>query len=117
MPRENEWDARWWSPIINAEHLAMRERAGIVDLTAFSIFDVADLLRLRPGSAHRVAVDVPRSAGSVYTPVLDDRGLRATCTVMRARPDDHPTAFTGGAARQPDRKGFADRMPATGSRR
>jgi hypothetical protein len=27
MPREHEWDARWWSPIINAEHLAMRDRA------------------------------------------------------------------------------------------
>ncbi|TMD18521.1 MAG: FAD-dependent oxidoreductase, partial [Chloroflexi bacterium] len=24
MPRRYEWDARWWSPIINAEHLAMR---------------------------------------------------------------------------------------------
>src|SRR5262245_63527276 len=23
--REAEWDARWWSPIINAEHLAMRD--------------------------------------------------------------------------------------------
>ena len=22
MPREHEWDSRWWSPIINAEHLA-----------------------------------------------------------------------------------------------
>ena len=21
MPREHEWDSRWWSPIINAEHL------------------------------------------------------------------------------------------------
>ncbi len=21
MPREHEWDARWWSPIVNAEHL------------------------------------------------------------------------------------------------
>ena len=28
LPREHEWDSRWWSPIINAEHLAMRERAG-----------------------------------------------------------------------------------------
>ena len=36
----HEWDARWWSPIINAEHLAMRERAGIFDLSAFAIFDV-----------------------------------------------------------------------------
>ena len=40
MPREHEWDSRWWSPIINAEHLAMRERAGIVDLSAFAIFDI-----------------------------------------------------------------------------
>ena len=38
--REAEWDSRWWSPIINAEHLAMRDRAAIFDLTAFCIFDV-----------------------------------------------------------------------------
>ena len=35
MPREAEWESRWWSPIINAEHLQMRETAGIVDLSAF----------------------------------------------------------------------------------
>ena len=29
MPREHEWDSRWWSPIINAEHLRMREAAGV----------------------------------------------------------------------------------------
>ena len=40
MPREHEWDSRWWSPIINAEHLRMRESAGIIDLSAFAIFDV-----------------------------------------------------------------------------
>ncbi len=38
--REAEWDSRWWSPIINAEHLAMRDRAGMFDLTAFCVFDV-----------------------------------------------------------------------------
>ena len=38
--REAEWDARWWSPIINAEHLAMRDRAGMVDLSAFAVFDI-----------------------------------------------------------------------------
>ena len=38
--RPNEWDARWWSPIINAEHLAMRDRVGMVDLSAFAVFDV-----------------------------------------------------------------------------
>src|SRR3954453_10011289 len=38
--RDAEWDSRWWSPIINAEHLAMRDRAAMFDLTAFCIFDV-----------------------------------------------------------------------------
>src|SRR5690242_5426510 len=38
--REAEWESRWWSPIINAEHLAMRDRAAMFDLTAFCIFDV-----------------------------------------------------------------------------
>ncbi len=40
MPREHEWDARWWSPIINAEHLRMREAAGVIDLSAFQILDI-----------------------------------------------------------------------------
>src|SRR5205807_1215 len=47
--REAEWDARWWSPIINAEHLAMRDRAGMVDLSAFTIFDI-----LGPGALDAV---------------------------------------------------------------
>ena len=65
MPREHEWDSRWWSPIINAEHLAMRDRAGIVDLSAFAIFDVVG-----PGALDAVqsivrrAVRRRRSAGS-----------------------------------------------------
>ena len=41
MPREHEWDSRWWSPIINAKHLRMREAAGVIDLSAFQIFDIA----------------------------------------------------------------------------
>ena len=35
MPREAEWDSRWWSPIVNAEHLAMRDRVAMIDLSAF----------------------------------------------------------------------------------
>ena len=56
MPREHEWDARWWSPIINAEHLAMRDRAGIVDLSAFAIFDVVG-----PGALDAVQGDLRRA--------------------------------------------------------
>ena len=49
MPREHEWDARWWSPIINAEHLRMREAAGVIDLSAFQILDITGP-RVRPRS-------------------------------------------------------------------
>ena len=46
--REAEWESRWWSPIINAEHLAMRDRAAMIDLTR-----VRDLRRHRAGRARR----------------------------------------------------------------
>ena len=55
--RPAEWDARWWSPIINAEHLAMRDRAAIFDLSAFCIFDVAGPGRARDRAAGRDAPD------------------------------------------------------------
>ena len=56
MPREHEWDSRWWSPIINAEHLRMREAAGVIDLTAFQIFDIDG-----PGRARHRAADLRRA--------------------------------------------------------
>jgi glycine cleavage system aminomethyltransferase T/glycine/D-amino acid oxidase-like deaminating enzyme len=41
LPRRNEWDARWWSPIGHAEHLAMRESVGLEDRTAQTVFEVS----------------------------------------------------------------------------
>ncbi|MFN8187597.1 MAG: FAD-dependent oxidoreductase [Gaiellales bacterium] len=113
--REAEWDARWWSPIVNAEHLAMRERAGLFDLTAFSIFDIAG-----PGalaSVQRVAVrqmDVPVGR-VVYTPVLTPGGgFRSDLTIMRLSEDTF-RVVTGGAHGMADRKWFVDHLPADGS--
>ncbi|MCW2769586.1 MAG: glycine cleavage system protein [Aeromicrobium sp.] len=115
MPREHEWDARWWSPIIHAEHLAMRERAAIVDLSAFSIFDVTG-----PGAfdaVQRIAVAQMNVAPGrvVYTPVIDERGgFRADLTIMRLG-ESHFRVVTGGAHGNLDRKWFRDHMPADGS--
>jgi glycine cleavage system aminomethyltransferase T/glycine/D-amino acid oxidase-like deaminating enzyme len=115
MPREAEWDARWWSPIINAEHLAMRERAGYVDLSAFNIFDV-----LGPGAlatVQRVAVaQMDVAVGRVvYTPLLNQAGgIRSDLTIMRLG-EDHFRVVTGGAHGNPDRKWFADHTPADGT--
>ena len=113
--REAEWEARWWSPIINAEHLAMRDRAAMVDLTAFALFDIAG-----PGAldaVQRVAMrqmDVPVGR-VVYTPILTPSGgFKADLTIMRL--DD--TVFrvvTGGAYGMSDLKWFADHLPQDGS--
>jgi glycine cleavage system aminomethyltransferase T len=115
MPREHEWDARWWSPIINAEHLAMRDRAGIVDLSAFAIFDVVGPAAM--DAVQRICVsqcDVPVGR-VVYTPVLDERGgFRSDLTVMRLA-HDRFRVVTGGAHGMVDRKWFADRMPKDGT--
>jgi glycine cleavage system aminomethyltransferase T/glycine/D-amino acid oxidase-like deaminating enzyme len=110
--RESEWDARWWSPIINAEHLAMRDRAGYTDLTAFAIFDVTG-----PGALNVVQnvamrqMDVPVGR-VVYTPILlPAGGFKADLTIMRMT-DDVFRVVTGGAWGMSDLKWFADRLPA-----
>ena len=115
MPREAEWDSRWWSPIINAEHLAMRERAGMVDLTAFAIFDVVGP-RAMDAVQRIVVAQVDVAPGRVvYTSVLDERGgIRADLTIMRLA-EDHYRVVTGGLTGNVDRKWFNDGMPADGS--
>jgi glycine cleavage system aminomethyltransferase T/glycine/D-amino acid oxidase-like deaminating enzyme len=115
MPREHEWDARWWSPIINAEHLAMRDRAGIVDLSAFAIFDVVGPRAM--DAVQRVVVSQADVAIGrvIYTPVLDERGgVRADLTVMRLA-HDHYRVVTGGHTGMIDRKWFADHIPVDGT--
>jgi len=115
LPRQHEWDSRWWSPIINAEHLAMRDRAGVVDLSAFAIFDVVGPRAMDAVQSIVVAQADVAPGRVVYTPVLDDRGgFRSDLTVMRLG-HDHYRVVTGGAHGMVDRKWFADRMPADGS--
>jgi glycine cleavage system aminomethyltransferase T/glycine/D-amino acid oxidase-like deaminating enzyme len=108
--RPNEWDARWWSPIINGEHLAMRESAGIFDLSSFAIFDIVG-----PGalaSVQRVAMrqmDVP-AGRVVYTPVLGESGgFKSDLTIMRLEADVF-RVVTGGAHGMSDLKWFRDHL-------
>jgi glycine cleavage system aminomethyltransferase T/glycine/D-amino acid oxidase-like deaminating enzyme len=115
MPRENEWDSRWWSPIINAEHLRMREAAGVIDLTAFAIFDITGPGALAAVQRTCVAQCDVAVGKVIYTPVLDGKGgFRSDLTVMRLG-DDHFRVVTGGAHGMADRKWFADQLPEDGS--
>ena len=114
--REAEWESRWWSPIINAEHLAMRDRAGMIDLSAFAIFDVTGSGRARrPSSTWRCARWTSRVGRVVYTPLLTPGGgFKQDLTIMRIG-HDRFRVVTGGAYGMSDLKWFADHLPADGS--
>jgi glycine cleavage system aminomethyltransferase T/glycine/D-amino acid oxidase-like deaminating enzyme len=115
VAREAEWDARWWSPIINAEHLAMREHAGLFDLSAFAIFDVSGPGALEALQGAVLAqMDVPVGR-VVYTPVLGiGGGFKSDLTIMRLG-EEAFRIVTGGAHGMADRKLFRDLLPADGS--
>ena len=110
--RPNEWDARWWSPIINAEHLAMREHAGIFDLSAFAIFDVVGpgaLTAVQGVALRQMDVALGRV---VYTPVLNQEGgFKSDLTIMRLA-ENVFRVVTGGAHGMSDLKWFRDHLPA-----
>jgi glycine cleavage system aminomethyltransferase T/glycine/D-amino acid oxidase-like deaminating enzyme len=113
--RPHEWDARWWSPIINAEHLAMRDNVGMVDLTAFCEFDITgpgamEFLQLM--TVNNVDVAVGRS---VYTPLLTaDGGFRADLTILRLG-QNHFRVVTGAFDGGRDKYWFTRHMPTDGS--
>ena len=110
LPREHEWDARWWSPIVNAEHLRMREAAGVIDLTAFQVFDIAG-----PGALDTVqrtcVAQCDVAVGKViYTPVLDAKGgFLSDLTVMRLAADVF-RVVTGGAHGRADLHWFGNQL-------
>ena len=115
MDRPAEWDSRWWSPIINAEHLALRDRVGMVDLTSFSIFDVSGpgaLEYMEYMTVNKMNVRVGRA---VYTPLLNKAGgFKSDLTIMRLGKDKFRVA-TGGSLGNVDKKWFMDHLPEDGS--
>ncbi|HEX5190242.1 MAG TPA: FAD-dependent oxidoreductase [Streptosporangiaceae bacterium] len=112
MPRTAEWESRWWSPIINAEHLAMRESAALIDLSAFAVLDVAGPDALAAVQHIAVAqLDVPVGR-VVYTSLLDDAGgFRGDLTIMRLAASRF-RIVTGGATGLMDLKWISDHLPA-----
>lgn len=110
--RKDEWDGRWWSPIQNAEHLAMREFAGIFDLTAFAIFDLEGpgvVEYVESMTVNKCDVDIGRS---VYTPLLTPTGgFKSDLTIMRLGGEKYRVvtgAFDGGR----DKRWFQKWLPA-----
>lgn len=113
--RPHEWDRRWWSPIVTAEHLAMRSRAGLVDLSAFVVFEVSG-----PGVVDYIqnltVNQCDRQVGStIYTPLLTPRGgFRSDLTVMRLA-EDRFRIVTGAFDGPRDAYWFRSHLPGDGS--
>jgi glycine cleavage system aminomethyltransferase T/glycine/D-amino acid oxidase-like deaminating enzyme len=112
MERPGEWESRWWSPIINAEHLALREAGGLIDLSAFTVLDVTG-----PGALaglQNIAVaqlDVPVGK-VVYTSFLNEAGrFVADLTIMRLGSQDF-RVVTGAADGARDAKWISGHLPA-----
>ncbi len=115
MERTGEWESRWWSPVINAEHLAMRDAAGLVDLSAFAVLDVTGpgaLAAVQSVAVSQLDVAVGRV---VYTSLLNEAGgFVGDLTVMRLGPR-HFRVVTGGATGMTDLQWFAEHLPADGT--
>ena len=98
--RENEWDARHVPyDVANAEHLAMSDSVGMINLSHFPIMDIKgpDAERmLEYLSVAKVGGNTPEGK-VIYTNFLDeDGGVHADLTISRLGNDSY-RVVTGGA--------------------
>jgi dimethylglycine oxidase len=111
----SEWAARYWSPIVAAEHQAVRERVGLFDVSPFTKLEVSG-----PGAGaylQRLAAnDVDRPVGTVvYTAMLGPRaGIMCDLTITRVD-DERFWVVTGGAVGKHDLAWMRRNLPADGS--
>lgn len=115
VPARSGWEARYWSPIIGAEHQATRERVGLFDLTPFTKLELhgpGALTFLQSITANQM--DQP--LGKVtYTAMLNRRGgIKCDLTVTRLA-QDRFLVITGVASGPQDRAWLRGHLPGDGS--
>ena len=113
--RPRGWAGRLWSPAIEAEHRATRERAGLFDFSSFAKIEVRG-----PGAAaflERLCDNrVARAVGALtYTQMLNPRGgVECDFTVTRLA-DDRFRIVTGTAFGRHDLSWIQEHAPRDGS--
>ncbi len=88
--RENEWDNRHFWRVSNAEHLAMSDNAGMINLSHFAVYDIsgADAQTLMEYACVAKVGGNTAIGKGVYTHFLDHAGgIRADFTVIRLAAD------------------------------
>ncbi|MEM7194656.1 MAG: FAD-dependent oxidoreductase, partial [Pseudomonadota bacterium] len=90
--RENEWDNRHFWRVSNAEHLAMSDNAGMINLSHFAVYDVtgADAEALMEYVCVAKVGGTTAIGKGIYTHFLDHAaGVRADLTVIRMDTDKY----------------------------
>lgn len=109
-PRTNEWDARWWSPIIDAEGIALRERCAMTDLSAFAIFDIVGEGALETVQKVAVSQMDTKIGKATYALLLNDKGgIRSDLIICRTGKESF-RVITGGGHGGVDKKWFSDNL-------
>lgn len=115
IPERQGWEAKNWSPISGAEHLATRERVALYDLTPFAKFEVTG-----PGVVaylqNLCANNVDKPVGKViYTAMLDENGgIMCDLTVSRIGTEKY-WVVTGGSVHGHDLAWMQAHLPGDGS--
>jgi glycine cleavage system aminomethyltransferase T/glycine/D-amino acid oxidase-like deaminating enzyme len=115
VPPRSGWEAMWWSSIAGAEHQAVRDRVGMVDLSSFIKLEVSG-----PGALDYLqrlaAAQVDRPVGSiVYTPLLTPRGkVKSDLTITRLG-EDRFLVVTGAGMGMLDTRWMLRHLPPDGS--
>jgi glycine cleavage system T protein len=115
IPERTGWEARYWSPIQGAEHLATRDGVALYELSSFVKIEVsgpgaADYLEYL--SANRVARDVGKV---IYTSLLTDNGgIKCDLTITRLA-EDRFWVLTGGGTGMSDLEWIRHNAPGDGN--
>jgi glycine cleavage system aminomethyltransferase T/glycine/D-amino acid oxidase-like deaminating enzyme len=114
IPKREGWEARYWSPIQGAEHLATRLGTALYELSSFVKIEVSG-----PGAAEYLeylsANRVAREVGKViYTSLLTDNGgIKCDLTITRLA-EDRFWILTGGGTGMSDLEWIRRNAPTDG---
>ncbi|WP_327053957.1 GcvT family protein [Halomicrococcus gelatinilyticus] len=99
IPERTGWEARFWSPIEAAEHLAVRDGVGLFDLSNFTTIDIegSDAAEFAQRAfTNDMAIDV---GDARYTLLCNPRGnVLGDMTVVRLAEDRYHVLANSGAA-------------------
>jgi glycine cleavage system aminomethyltransferase T/glycine/D-amino acid oxidase-like deaminating enzyme len=96
IPPRTGWAARYWSPIVGAEHLVTRERVALYDMTSLKKLEISG-----PGALTYLqwltTGNIDKPVGTItYTLLLDHKGgIRSDITVARLGPNRFQVGCNG----------------------